>query len=485
MDSRRGQTMKATIVKAVGPMAQRLSLPEKVVQEFVHGTPPKLYRRGEEIFSAGDRQELVHVLGSGAVKIVCDDRVVQIVRPGHVFGLGSLSPQPAPRQFGAVAHETSVVGTASDMVMARLIEGLPPEDRAGLVTYSWRVLSRMLHDSCLLLAVPLPLRILYVLAVYSRAFPVPGAPGMVRLRLTHDDVSALTGASLAAVSKCLKRLRDQQAAFVHRCSLGIARVGTEMLLAAGLGGRAANSPLAVSPASAFEEAPGARARLERVLQPLVARIGFTREAYLAFTAGARIGCWDAGSPIVVDPSENYLSILVSGSALIECEVMPGRRVAVHLARPGRFIGTGWMQDAPGRHRAFRAVAHEPCEVAMIGRDTLAELIAILPPCRTVWFMTYGGRAFSRHLYDKCLFFKMPLNARLLHQLRALAAEFPREHQDGTVIDVSLTTATLAALVVAAPTSVAKCLRALQRARLIRDVESRVLVVGYRVTGRVA
>src|SRR6267378_8182708 len=74
--------------------------------------------------------DLVNFLVAGAVRVVCQGFhrapvVVQIVRPAHFFGLGSLFDSPGPRLFGAIAHVDSVVAVMSQEALNGVMAALP------------------------------------------------------------------------------------------------------------------------------------------------------------------------------------------------------------------------------------------------------------------------------------------------------------------------------------------------------------------------
>jgi CRP-like cAMP-binding protein len=92
-------------------------------------------------------------------------------------------------------------------------------------------------------------------------------------------------------------------------------------------------------------------------------------------------------------------------------------------------------------------------------------------------MAYTWRVLSRLLYEKCLQLTMPLRDRVVHELAVLAHDFGEPHDDGVLINLPLTQADLAQLVVASRANVSRCLAALRRARLLEFVGRRILLTG--------
>jgi len=82
---------------------------------------------------------------------------------------------------------------------------------------------------------------------------------------------------------------------------------------------------------------------------------------------------------------------------------------------------------------------------------------------------------SRLLYEKCLHLTMPLRDRLVHELGVLAHDFGERRDEGILIDLPLTQADLAALVVASRANVSRCIVALRRAGVLEFVGRRLFL----------
>ena len=210
---RRTHAAKITLRGLLSRNASRLGLTTAAVDAIVQRSQITHCRAGEQIFASGDAHDLVNFLIAGAVRVTCHGRggrlmTVQIVRPGQFFGLASLFDPPAPREFGAVAHRPAIVAIVSQDVLTTVMADLPPGRALRLMAYSWRVLSRLLYEKCLLLTMPLGERVVHELEILAHDFGVPHPDGVViDLPLTQADLAELVVGSRANVSRVLAALR--------------------------------------------------------------------------------------------------------------------------------------------------------------------------------------------------------------------------------------------------------------------------------------
>jgi CRP/FNR family transcriptional regulator len=208
-----GPGAKATLRALLSHNAARLGLTAAAIEAIVGQSQITHWRAGQRIFDAEDSQDLVNFLVAGAVKVVCHGRgripvLVQLVRPGQFFGLASLFDRPRPRQFSAVAHAPAVVAMMSQEVMTNVVADLPPGRALQLMAYSWRALSRLLYEKCVLLTMPLPDRLRYELAVLAHDFGQRHPAGvLIDLPLTQADLAELVVGSRSNVSRCVAELR--------------------------------------------------------------------------------------------------------------------------------------------------------------------------------------------------------------------------------------------------------------------------------------
>jgi CRP/FNR family transcriptional regulator len=204
---------KVTLRALLTREAPRLGLTAAAIDEIVRQSQITYWRAGQEIFSQGESHDLVNFLVAGAVRVVCEGFhrvpvVVQIVRPAHFFGLGSLFDSPGPRLFGAVAHVDAVVAVMSQDALNGVMAALPPGCALQVMAYSWRVLSRLLYEKCLQLTLPLRDRLIHELGVLAHDFGDRRDDGiLIDLPLTQADLAALVVASRANVSRCVVALR--------------------------------------------------------------------------------------------------------------------------------------------------------------------------------------------------------------------------------------------------------------------------------------
>jgi CRP/FNR family transcriptional regulator len=223
-----------------------------------------------------------------------------------------------------------------------------------------------------------------------------------------------------------------------------------------------------------EDLAGKRA-LRALLARDGARFGFTTAAIETFVAQARCMRFRAGERIGRPEEPNELvNLLVEGAVKVVAVTRPGIRVGVHLVRPGHFFGAGpfFSSGAPSG-----AVAHVDSVVAMVSREVMANVVAGLPPGQALRLMAFSWRVLSRLLYDKCLLLTMPLRDRVLHELEMLAREFGREEPSGVVIDLPLTHADLAEIVVGTRANVSRCVGTLRRAGRITMRGGRIVLLG--------
>src|SRR5438876_910888 len=168
------------------------------------------------------------------------------------------------------------------------------------------------------------------------------------------------------------------------------------------------------------------------------------------------------------------SSAIAGAVKVLCQGRRGVPVLVQIARPGQFFGLASLFDRPGP-RQFSAVAHVPAVVAMMSQEVMNGVVAGLPAGRALQLMAYSWRALSRLLYEKCLLLTMPLRDRLVHELEVLAHDFGQSDPEGLVIDLPLTQADLAELVVGSRAKVSRCVADLRRAGKLKVSGRRVIL----------
>jgi len=211
--SERGSLAKASLRVMLSQNARRFGFTAAAVDTLVEQSQITYWRAGQSIFAPDDVQDLSNFLVAGAVKVVCHGQkgkpvVAQLVRPGRFFGAAWFYDRPRRREFGAVAHDDSMVAMMSQDVVTAVVARLPPERALQFMAHTWRILSRLLYEKCLLLAMPLERRLLHQIAVLARDFGKPDPHGVrIDLDVTHADLAELVAATRANVSRAMADLR--------------------------------------------------------------------------------------------------------------------------------------------------------------------------------------------------------------------------------------------------------------------------------------
>jgi CRP-like cAMP-binding protein len=204
-------------------------------------------------------------------------------------------------------------------------------------------------------------------------------------------------------------------------------------------------------------------------------MGLATRAIDELVRRAQVGRWRARQRIFdADDATDLVNFLVSGAVKVSCPTGQGT-VCVQMVRPGQFFGLNWYAEH-GQPRMFVATAFTDSVVAMVTSETMTRVIAAAPPDATLQLFAYSWRALSGLLYEKCCLLGLDLRDRLLHELGVLARDFGRRHPaGGVVIDLALTHADLAELVIASRANVARATKRLEREGLVGREERRILL----------
>jgi CRP-like cAMP-binding protein len=176
------------------------------------------YEKNSIIFHSGEAADLVYVLVSGEVKLQYDTRdphlLVSIARAGQMIGvfasdLGAASNGRPEQLFTAQALSRSKVAIIPTARVAQGLQQLRPEQLVRVLESNreqWVRLSCRLLDY---LSMGIRRRLVHALAEIAEHFSVSDARGrLITVRLSHDDLAALVGASRPMVSKHLKKLES-------------------------------------------------------------------------------------------------------------------------------------------------------------------------------------------------------------------------------------------------------------------------------------
>ena len=196
-----------TLLSDVG---RRMGLSTAAVDRLVRSAQLGRWNRGQNIFSPEDTADFVNFLVSGVVKVSCPSGAatvcVQLIRPGQFFGLNWYVDKGQPRLFSASAFTDATVAIITNEMMAELVAASPPPGVLQIVSFSWRVLSRLLYEKCSLLGLRLEERLIHELAVLARDFGADAHGDVILdLPLTHADLAEFALGSRANVARVMKR----------------------------------------------------------------------------------------------------------------------------------------------------------------------------------------------------------------------------------------------------------------------------------------
>jgi CRP/FNR family transcriptional regulator len=193
--------------------------PERIASDIALGAHVVEYRKRSTIFRAGEPADLVYFLLSGAVRVLYGvapgSRIlVGIAYPSELLGRITLAVESSendPRQvFTAETHSSAKIAIVSLTRLSQTLHQLPPADLI-------QVLGRLGDDwaklSCRLLALlsmSIRERLTYCIEEIAGRFGTAEAQGtLIGLRLSHEDLADLVGASRPIVSKHLKKLTHE------------------------------------------------------------------------------------------------------------------------------------------------------------------------------------------------------------------------------------------------------------------------------------
>ncbi len=83
--------------------------PVKTIELFQKPPSPQTFSKGEVIFQAGEHGDVIYGIISGEVEIWVDDKVVETIHKGDIFGEGSLVHLDHQRDSKAIAKTDSLL----------------------------------------------------------------------------------------------------------------------------------------------------------------------------------------------------------------------------------------------------------------------------------------------------------------------------------------------------------------------------------------
>lgn len=192
------------------PLFERADPP--ILDSLAGGLRRRRFRRNEVIFHQGDPGDSLHVVASGAVKIVLpsaegEEAIIATLRPGDFFGELALLDD-SPRSATASALEASDTLVLPRLVFVELLDTLPGlRDAllAGLARELRRLTSHVEELHFLDLAGRLAMR-LTRLAREAQ----PDVSGQIHLSwpYTQSDLAAMIGGTRQSVNRLLSELVD-------------------------------------------------------------------------------------------------------------------------------------------------------------------------------------------------------------------------------------------------------------------------------------
>jgi CRP-like cAMP-binding protein len=183
------------------------------------------FRRNEVIFHQGDPGDSLHVVATGAVKIVLpspdgEEAIIATLRPGDFFGELALL-DGAPHSATATAVEPVETMSLARAPFQQLLDedrGLRTALLSGLAAELRRLTGQVEELHFLDLAGRLAMRLVRL----SRDRD-PDANGQVRLDwpFTQSDLAAMIGGTRQSVNKLLSRLEEDELVLIERDTLVI------------------------------------------------------------------------------------------------------------------------------------------------------------------------------------------------------------------------------------------------------------------------
>jgi CRP/FNR family transcriptional regulator, cyclic AMP receptor protein len=186
---------------------------ERILSSLANRLRRRRFRRGEVIFHQGDPGDSLHVVASGAVKIVLpspdgEEAIIATLRPGDFFGELALL-DGAPRSATATALEQSEMLVLPRAIFMELLDSVPGL-RDALLTSLARELRRLTGHVEELHFLDLAGRLAMRLTRLANEAE-PDAAGAVRLDwpYTQSDLAAMIGGTRQSVNRLLSELVDE------------------------------------------------------------------------------------------------------------------------------------------------------------------------------------------------------------------------------------------------------------------------------------
>ena len=207
------QNGHASLISAL----EALDWPTKAAAELARGAHIVPYDKRSTIFHAGETADLVYVLLNGEVKLQFDagdgaSMLVSIARHGQMLGVfapdGGPSAAVKPEQlFSAQALSRCKVAIIPTARAAYALHQLPTEQLVRVLEHGREEWAYLCCRLLSFLTMNVRERLTHALGEIADSFGIADARGrLITLRLSHEDLAALVGASRPMVSKHLKEL---------------------------------------------------------------------------------------------------------------------------------------------------------------------------------------------------------------------------------------------------------------------------------------
>jgi CRP-like cAMP-binding protein len=191
--------------------------PPRAATELAGGAHIVPYDKRSTIFHAGETADLVYILLSGEVKLQFDaddgaSLLVSIARSGQMLGVfapgsGPVRRERAEQLFTAHALSRCKVAIIPTARAVHALQSLPPEQLVRVLERSREQWAQLCCRLLSFLTMTVRRRLTHAIEEIADSFGVADARGrLITLRLSHEDLAALVGASRPMVSKHLKEL---------------------------------------------------------------------------------------------------------------------------------------------------------------------------------------------------------------------------------------------------------------------------------------
>ena len=198
----------------VSPEANRLfeGLSPQERDRVIASCVCKRYRRGEAVFSKGDRPEFLYLLEAGHIQLVSleesgSERILQVFKAGDIFGEILFSVERRP--FDAVAVDEARVAIMPRVTFLQFLQTSPLcglnfirliSDRLVVAEQDLAALSRTWTRP----------RLVHVLLKLADNLGESIPQGrLITLPVTHESIASMIGASRVRVTSCLNQLKRE------------------------------------------------------------------------------------------------------------------------------------------------------------------------------------------------------------------------------------------------------------------------------------